>query len=158
MILGMGWTEIAVVAIIALIVIGPDKLPQFARGAGRLYGQVRRAADDMRRALVLEADRQDAAKRYEEMLARQERARQEREAAEEASPGVTAQEEVLPAATDFEAFEADPHGPYGDGSALEAEAAGASGEALPPGVTQEEWDELPEHIRDMLRRRSGASE
>ena len=68
--LGLGPGEIILVLIVVIVVVGPDRLPQFMRGAGRLYSQFRRAADEMRRALVLEADRQDAESRYEEMQRR----------------------------------------------------------------------------------------
>lgn len=200
--------------VVVLIVVGPDKLPQFARTAGKWYGQIRRTADEMRRALVLEADRQDAEQRYEEMMERRRRAEEERRRATEANPGVAAQDEALPGtrAPDAESLDddlghvdadedpgevhrapapalghghghqADPHvddeldalindpnGPYAAGTpaaslaarhdASEPDAepahAPATGPSLPPGVTAEEWAELPEHIRQMLRERSG---
>ena len=65
--LGLGPGEILFVALVIIVVVGPDRLPQFMRTAGRMYGKVRRAADEMRRSLVLEADRQDAEHRYQEM-------------------------------------------------------------------------------------------
>ena len=68
--LGLGPGELLLVLIVVIVVVGPDRLPQFMRGAGRLYSQLRRAADEMRRSLVLEADRQDAEARYEEMQRR----------------------------------------------------------------------------------------
>ena len=70
--LGLGPGEIILVLIVVIVVVGPDRLPQFMRGAGRLYSQFRRAADEMRRSLVLEADRQDAEARYEEMQRRRD--------------------------------------------------------------------------------------
>ncbi|RJK98037.1 sec-independent translocase [Vallicoccus soli] len=42
-----GW-EIPVLAIIALLVLGPDKLPKFAADAARMIRQVRRMATDAR--------------------------------------------------------------------------------------------------------------
>lgn len=68
--LGLGPGEIILVALAVIVVIGPDRLPHFMRSAGRMYGQLRRAADEMRRSLVLEADRQDAEDRYQEMRRR----------------------------------------------------------------------------------------
>ena len=70
--LGLGPGEILLIVLVIIIVVGPDRLPQFLRNAGRIYGQLRRAADEMRRSLVLEADRQDAEQRYQEMKRRRE--------------------------------------------------------------------------------------
>jgi Tat protein translocase TatB subunit len=72
--LGLGPGEILLVAVVVIVVVGPDRLPQFMRGAGRLYSQFRKAADEMRRSLVLEADRQDAESRYGEMQRRRKEA------------------------------------------------------------------------------------
>ena len=86
--LGLGPGEIILVAIVVVVVVGPDRLPQFMRGAGKLYSQFRRAADEMRRSLVLEADRQDAEKRYEEMQKR--RVERAEKTPEVPSPGAVA--------------------------------------------------------------------
>lgn len=45
---GVGLPEFAVLAVIAVLVFGPDKLPDLARQAGRLVRQVRRMADAAR--------------------------------------------------------------------------------------------------------------
>jgi Tat protein translocase TatB subunit len=68
--LGLGWGEILLVAGVALVVVGPERLPRLLRDLGRMYGQVRRAADDLRRSFVLEAERQDAEERYQKLQAR----------------------------------------------------------------------------------------
>ncbi len=71
--LGLGWGEILLVAGVALIVVGPERLPRLLRDLGRMYGQVRRTADDLRRSFLLEADRQDAEDRYEKLQERRKR-------------------------------------------------------------------------------------
>ncbi len=38
----LGWAELALVAILALIVVGPRDLPKLARGIGQLVGRVQR--------------------------------------------------------------------------------------------------------------------
>ncbi len=38
----IGFWELVIIAIIALIVIGPERLPQFARDAGRFVGKIRK--------------------------------------------------------------------------------------------------------------------
>ena len=46
--LGIGMQEIIVILIVALIIIGPKKLPDLARALGRAIGEFRKAADDLR--------------------------------------------------------------------------------------------------------------
>jgi len=52
---GVGLPELAVIAFVAVLVFGPDKLPEFARQAGRLARQVRgfanQARDELREEL-----------------------------------------------------------------------------------------------------------
>jgi sec-independent protein translocase protein TatB len=52
---GVGLPEMAVIAVIAVIVFGPDRLPEFARQAGRMLRQLRNfsnaARDDIRKEL-----------------------------------------------------------------------------------------------------------
>lgn len=92
--LGLGPGEIILVALAVIVVIGPDRLPHFMRSAGRMYGQLRRAADEMRRSLVLEADRQDAEERYQEM-------RRRRAEGQEVTPEVESQGAVSQAIHEF---------------------------------------------------------
>ena len=48
---GMGMTEILLVLALALIVIGPKKLPDLARALGRGLAEFRRATDDLQRTI-----------------------------------------------------------------------------------------------------------
>lgn len=75
----LGVAEIVVIATIALVFVGPENLPGIIRDLGRQYGKLRRAADELRRAFVLEADRQDADDRYERLKQRREEQRRKRE-------------------------------------------------------------------------------
>jgi sec-independent protein translocase protein TatB len=45
---GVGLPELAVIAFVAVLVFGPDKLPEFARQAGRIAKQVRKFAHEAR--------------------------------------------------------------------------------------------------------------
>ncbi len=91
--LGLGVGEILVIAALILVVVGPDRLPEMMRWAGKTYGQVRRAADELRRSLVLEADRMDAEERYRDLQRRREQAMAaRRKAVDDAGPGVVPQD------------------------------------------------------------------
>lgn len=52
----IGFSEIMVIAGLALIVLGPDKLPQLARTLGRWAGRARALARQFREQLETEAD------------------------------------------------------------------------------------------------------
>ncbi len=45
---GIGPEELALVFIIALLVLGPERLPQVARDIGRTIGDLRRTSDEFR--------------------------------------------------------------------------------------------------------------
>lgn len=42
---GMGWPEIALILVVALLLFGPEKLPELAKQAGGFMRTVRRMAD-----------------------------------------------------------------------------------------------------------------
>ena len=48
---GIGMQEIIVILVLALIVIGPKKLPEVAKALGKGYGEFRRAFEDMRTSI-----------------------------------------------------------------------------------------------------------
>lgn len=50
----VGPAEILVILVVAIVVFGPDKLPQFARQAGRLVRTTRRMMNDARADLAAE--------------------------------------------------------------------------------------------------------
>lgn len=45
---GMSMTEIIIIAVIALLVLGPKDLPNAAKTLGKAYRDVKRAGDDLR--------------------------------------------------------------------------------------------------------------
>lgn len=60
----ISWTELLVVAVIAIIVVGPKELPGMLRAFGRTFGQVRRAAREFQTQfndVLREAERQAGA-------------------------------------------------------------------------------------------------
>jgi sec-independent protein translocase protein TatB len=44
----IGFTELLVIAVVALIVIGPERLPKVARTAGHLFGRMQRYVNDVK--------------------------------------------------------------------------------------------------------------
>jgi sec-independent protein translocase protein TatB len=44
----IGFPELLLILVVALLVIGPSKLPELARSMGKAFGQFRRMADDVR--------------------------------------------------------------------------------------------------------------
>jgi Tat protein translocase TatB subunit len=53
---GIGMTELIVIFAIALIVLGPKRLPELARSLGRGIAEFRRASNDLRREFMDTAD------------------------------------------------------------------------------------------------------
>ena len=45
----IGWSEILVIAVVAIVVVGPKELPRMLRTFGKTMGQVRRTANDFKR-------------------------------------------------------------------------------------------------------------
>jgi len=48
---GMGMSEILVILVIALIVIGPKKLPEIAKSLGKAMGEFKRATNDFKESI-----------------------------------------------------------------------------------------------------------
>ena len=70
---GIGFPELVVILAVALIVLGPQRLPEVARMLGRAYGQLRRASEEFQNTI-----RQDLA-----ALERQEDANRNKAIAQE---------------------------------------------------------------------------
>lgn len=60
--LGIGWGEMLVIAIVLLVAVGPKELPVMLRNLGRMMGTVRRMSNEFRR----EIDRAVAAEEFRE--------------------------------------------------------------------------------------------
>lgn len=48
---GIGMPELIVILVVALIIIGPKKLPDIARAMGKGFAEFKRAADDIKETL-----------------------------------------------------------------------------------------------------------
>lgn len=53
---GMGMPEILLIMAIALIVIGPKKLPDLAKSMGKAFGEFKRATQDLKQAIDVDSD------------------------------------------------------------------------------------------------------
>lgn len=51
---GMGWPEIAVILVVAMVVFGPDRLPDLARQAARMVRTVKQMTDNAKADLQRE--------------------------------------------------------------------------------------------------------
>ncbi|HAO94188.1 MAG TPA: twin-arginine translocase subunit TatB [Deltaproteobacteria bacterium] len=49
---GIGLTELIVILVVALIFIGPEKLPGIARTLGRAFNEFRRAGDELKKSIA----------------------------------------------------------------------------------------------------------
>ena len=159
--LGLGLGEIVLIGFAILLFVGPEHLPGFLRTAGKLYGQVRRASDDLRRAFFDEADKMDAAERYRALQERRREAEEARRAAMENA--AVPQDPVIDPVT---AQAVNPTGAPPPGApkpvamredddperpAVRVVRPPAPVEAPIRGVSVEEWSKLPEHLKAMLR-------
>jgi TatA/E family protein of Tat protein translocase len=53
---GLGMFEIVVILVVALLVFGPDRLPELARTLGKGLAEFRRASSDLRRTVMEAAE------------------------------------------------------------------------------------------------------
>jgi Tat protein translocase TatB subunit len=52
---GIGFPELLLIAVIALVVIGPSRLPDLARALGRGFAEFRRATDELKQSFEEES-------------------------------------------------------------------------------------------------------
>ncbi len=82
---GIGTTELLVILVVALIVIGPSKLPDVMRTIGKGLAEFRRVSTDVKSTLETEVRRAEETKRQEE--AKKELFPEKTEAKAEAASG-----------------------------------------------------------------------
>ena len=74
----VGFSELIVIAIVALVVIGPERLPRVARTAGLLFGRLQRYVNDVKADVSrelqldelkkLQSDMQESARSFERSI------------------------------------------------------------------------------------------
>ena len=63
----VGFSEIVVIAVVALIVIGPERLPKAARTLGHLFGRLQRYVNDVKADINREIELDELRKMRESM-------------------------------------------------------------------------------------------
>jgi sec-independent protein translocase protein TatA len=58
---GIGVPELLIILVIALVVIGPQKLPELARSLGKAMNEFKNAADDLQKNIKAESQKQETA-------------------------------------------------------------------------------------------------
>ncbi len=56
---GIGFPELLLILVVALLVVGPSRLPQVARSIGKALGEFRRMADDVKETIENELIQED---------------------------------------------------------------------------------------------------
>ncbi len=64
---GMGMPEILLILAVALIVIGPKKLPDLAKSLGRAMGEFKRATNDFKETMEIDSQLSEVRKTFDEM-------------------------------------------------------------------------------------------
>lgn len=64
---GIGMPEMLLILAIALIVIGPKKLPDLAKALGRAMGEFKKASREFRETMEIDTELQDVRKAFRDM-------------------------------------------------------------------------------------------
>ena len=117
----IGWSELVVIAVVALIAIGPKELPAVLRTVGQYMGQIRRMASEFQgqfQEAMREAEMADLKKSVDEMT--------------DAAKGLADFDPLGPVKSEVESFTADPLGEAKSAQSAAQSAASASPEAAAP--------------------------
>jgi len=64
---GIGMPEMLLILAVALIVIGPKKLPDLAKSLGRALGEFKRATSDFKESLEIDSELRDVRKTFDDV-------------------------------------------------------------------------------------------
>ncbi|MBT8762406.1 twin-arginine translocase subunit TatB [Desulfohalobiaceae bacterium Ax17] len=64
---GIGSTELLIILVVALIVIGPSKLPEIAKTLGKAMAEFRRVSSDVKRTIEMEVEKEEERRTKEEV-------------------------------------------------------------------------------------------
>ena len=63
---GIGLPELLIIMVVALVVVGPDKLPDLARALGRAYAEFRKTLDDLKETVDEDGTLRDLKREFTE--------------------------------------------------------------------------------------------
>jgi sec-independent protein translocase protein TatA len=86
---GIGMPELIIILVIALIVIGPQKLPDLARSLGRGLNEFKRATEDFKQSVAEETKPVDEAAKIAQEVAEKEKLAESEKAESEKNEKVT---------------------------------------------------------------------
>jgi len=124
---GIGFPELLVILVVALLVFGPAKLPELARSLGRGLAEFRRASNDLRSGLMDAVDDKDGRSAPGSGRTAAERAQKL------AAPPDEASQTPQTASTPTSSKEADPAEAANPTSEEKEEVASAAAPEKPPG-------------------------
>ena len=67
---GIGLPELIIILVVALLVVGPSKLPEVARSIGKAFGDFRRMADEVKETFVQDLDQEEGNRAESKEVAR----------------------------------------------------------------------------------------
>ncbi|MCE2390117.1 MAG: twin-arginine translocase subunit TatB [Proteobacteria bacterium] len=73
----LGMTELLIIMLVALLVLGPKKLPELARSLGRGMAEFRRASNDLRNSLTAPLEEEESASKPSSTTAQEEKAQED---------------------------------------------------------------------------------
>ena len=82
---GIGTSEILIILVIALLVLGPKEIPKIARTLGRGMRELERAKNELKSSIEFEIDEEDSKQEHEKKEAQAEEIK-ETEAAGDTTP------------------------------------------------------------------------
>ena len=115
---GLGMPEILLILAIALIVIGPKKLPELAKTLGRAMGEFKRSAQDFKRSIDMETTLHDIKSSATDMTDITGKSRQEKKDKDQNQENPDQEKTDIPKDGPFEDAEAEPENdvPKNEGS------------------------------------------
>ena len=102
----IGFSELVVIAIVALIVIGPERLPKVARTMGHLFGRMQRYVNDVKSDISREMELDELKKMQSSM---EDAARSMRDSVDSVNKDVSATGDELNKLAQSARPELDPH-------------------------------------------------
>lgn len=124
----IGFSEIVVIAVVALVVIGPERLPKAARTLGHLFGRLQRYVNDVKSDINREIELDELRKLQREV---QTAAADLKSSVESAAQGVESSVREVERDLNAGAFEEPPPASLAEPVALPNEPGGELADAAP---------------------------